>query len=138
MAVGGRAGGIMPGDRREDAVTKMIESHTGAIPSVAFLVFAVGSMGLSLGLMLTGRRNLANFIGQWAPTILIMGLYNKLVKLQPHDDHTSVPRASGPAEPMTGPRQYPAHQGASNRPLSEEQRQQDRLPPPGRGEGVDG
>jgi hypothetical protein len=30
--------------------------------------------------MLTGRRNVANFIGQWAPTILIMGLYNKMVK----------------------------------------------------------
>ena len=30
----------------------------------------------------SGRRDVANFIGQWAPTILIMGLYNKLVKVQ--------------------------------------------------------
>jgi hypothetical protein len=29
-----------------------------------------------------GQRNVANFVGQWAPTILIMGLYNKLVKLE--------------------------------------------------------
>jgi hypothetical protein len=40
----------------------------------------MGSMALSLALLLTGRRQAANFIGQWAPTILIMGLYNKLVK----------------------------------------------------------
>jgi hypothetical protein len=131
MAVGERAGGIMPGDRREDAVTKTIESQTVAIPSVAFLAFAVGSMGLSLALMVTGRRNLANFVGQWAPTILIMGLYNKLVKLEPRDDHTPAPRASGAVGPMSGPRQYPAHQGISNRPLAEEQRQQDRVPPRG-------
>jgi hypothetical protein len=32
--------------------------------------------------MLFGQRNLANFVGQRAPTILIMGLYNKLVKLE--------------------------------------------------------
>ena len=131
MAIGERAGGVMPGDPREDAVTKTIESQTAAVPSVAFLALAIGSMGLSLALMVAGRRNLANFIGQWAPTILTMGLYNKLVKLERRNDDTPAPRSSGAAEPMSGPRQYPAHQGISNRPLAEEQRQQDRLPPRG-------
>jgi hypothetical protein len=42
-------------------------------------------MGMSLLMMLAGRQNLANFIGQWAPTILIMGLYNKTVKQQGSD-----------------------------------------------------
>jgi hypothetical protein len=37
-------------------------------------------MALSLAFLAAGRRNIANFIGQWAPTILIMGLYNKMVK----------------------------------------------------------
>jgi hypothetical protein len=60
----------------------MIESYTAEMPSASFLTLAVGAMAVSLMLMLTGRRNLANFIGQWAPTILIMGLYNKLVKLE--------------------------------------------------------
>jgi hypothetical protein len=32
--------------------------------------------------MLFGQRNVANFVGQWVPTILIIGLYNKLVKLE--------------------------------------------------------
>jgi hypothetical protein len=64
----------------EGESTKMIESQTAQLPSVAFLGAAVGSMLLSLVLLTAGRRELANFVGQWAPTILIMGLYNKLVK----------------------------------------------------------
>ncbi len=42
-------------------------------------------MGLSLALLLSGRRQVANFVGQWVPTILVMGLYNKLVKQHGHD-----------------------------------------------------
>jgi hypothetical protein len=68
------------GKGEEGTTTKMIESATAQVPSVAYLTAAVGAMAASLVLMLTGRRNVANFIGQWAPTILIMGLYNKMVK----------------------------------------------------------
>jgi hypothetical protein len=42
--------------RREDAVTRTVESQTTAIPSIAFLGVAMGSMALSLALLLTGRR----------------------------------------------------------------------------------
>ena len=83
MVMGERIGEAMQGGAaapREDRVTKTIESGTGAIPSVVFLGLALGSMALSLALMSAGRREAANFVGQWAPTILIMGLYNKLVK----------------------------------------------------------
>jgi hypothetical protein len=68
------------GGAEEGETTKMIESATSRIPSGAYLTGAVGAMAASLVLMLAGQRNVANFIGQWAPTILIMGLYNKLVK----------------------------------------------------------
>jgi len=67
---------------KEGETTKMIESYTAEIPSGVYLSLAIGSMALSLMMMLMGRRNVANFIGQWAPTILIMGLYNKLVKVR--------------------------------------------------------
>jgi hypothetical protein len=30
--------------------------------------------------MLLDRKTWANFVGQWVPTILILGIYNKLVK----------------------------------------------------------
>jgi hypothetical protein len=67
---------------REGTLTKMIESRTAQLPSSAYLAVAVGAMFVSWMFLLGGRRNVANFIGQWAPTILIMGLYNKLVKVE--------------------------------------------------------
>ena len=66
----------------EGETTKMIESYTAQVPSAAYLTLAIGSMGLSLLMMLSGRKEVANFIGQWAPTLLIIGLYNKLVKVE--------------------------------------------------------
>jgi len=71
-----------PGTAKEGETTKAIESYTAQIPSGVYLTLAIGSMAASLVLMAMGRRNVANFIGQWAPTILIMGLYNKLVKVE--------------------------------------------------------
>jgi hypothetical protein len=32
-----------------------------------------------------GRGKWGNFIAQWVPTWLVIGLYNKLVKLEGHD-----------------------------------------------------
>ena len=69
---------------REGPVARKIESVTSHLPSDAFLWASIGSMVVSLGLQLTGNRrtqHVSNFIGQWAPTLLILGLYNKLVKL---------------------------------------------------------
>jgi hypothetical protein len=64
----------------EDRGTEMVERQTAKVPSIAFLGLAVGAMAASAALVLTGRKQLGNFIGQWAPSILIMGLYNKLAK----------------------------------------------------------
>jgi hypothetical protein len=69
----------------EDEVTKSIERYTAAIPSSAFLGVAVGAMALSLLFQLGGRGKWGNFVAQWVPTWLIVGLYNKLVKLEGHD-----------------------------------------------------
>ena len=64
----------------EGAITKKIESITAPIPSSVYLSLAISAMGASLFLMLAGRKDTAHFVGQWAPAILIMGLYNKIVK----------------------------------------------------------
>ncbi len=64
----------------EDPATEAVESKTSKVPSLAFLGLAIGSMAASAALVLTGRKQLGNFVGQWAPSILIMGLYNKLAK----------------------------------------------------------
>ena len=72
-------------EHREGPIARAIEQQTARIPSDAFLWAAVGSMGLSLALEVMGEEKKANFVGHWAPTLLIFGLYNKLVKLQGSD-----------------------------------------------------
>jgi hypothetical protein len=69
----------------EDQFTKSVEESTAAIPSSAYLGIAVGAMALSLICQMTGRGKWGNFIAQWVPTWLIIGVYNKLVKLEGHD-----------------------------------------------------
>jgi hypothetical protein len=66
----------------EDQFTKSIEEYTAAIPSSAYLGVALGAMALSLVCQATGRGKWGNFIAQWVPTWLIIGVYNKLVKLE--------------------------------------------------------
>ncbi len=68
--------------REEDRATRAIEQRTSMVPSIGYLGLAIGSIAVSLGLMLSGRKAVANFVGQWAPTFLIIGLYNKLVKVE--------------------------------------------------------
>ncbi len=72
----------------EGAVAKTIEDQTAKMPSDWFLWAAVGSIVTSLSLQLGGKSDASNFVGHWAPTFLILGLYNKLVK-QLGSDHTS-------------------------------------------------
>lgn len=72
--------------QREGPVARMIEEQTAKLPSDTFLWTAIGAMLAALGLQLSGRRHLGLFIGQWAPTILILGLYNKIVKTHGHDE----------------------------------------------------
>ena len=64
----------------EGAVAKAIEKQTARLPSDTFLWMAVASMAASATMQLAGNKHVSVFIGQWAPTFLILGLYNKLVK----------------------------------------------------------
>ncbi len=73
---------VAPHQHEEGQVTKAIEHYTSQVPSGTYLSLAVGSLGLSLALRLLGQKHAANFVGQWVPTILILGLYNKVVKVE--------------------------------------------------------
>jgi hypothetical protein len=77
------ARGAMPGqdEYSEGYVAKMIEEQTAKLPSDVFLWAACGSIVGSLVFEMMGEEKKAMFVGQWAPTLLILGLYNKLVKL---------------------------------------------------------
>lgn len=67
-------------EHSEGRVAKAIESQTAKLPSDTFLWAAIASIAASLTLGVMGKKHGSLFVGQWAPTFLILGLYNKLVK----------------------------------------------------------
>ena len=72
-------------EHQEGAVARTIEQQTAKLPSDTFLWAGLGSIAASAILMLAGESKRATFVGQWAPTFLILGLYNKMVKLHGSD-----------------------------------------------------
>ena len=67
-------------DHTEGTVAKAIEDQTAKLPSDTFLWAAMASIATSATLQMMGSKNASVFVGQWAPTFLLLGLYNKLVK----------------------------------------------------------
>lgn len=62
---------------------EVVESQTKKIPNLAFLGVAGAAMVASA--MLTFRKQnktLGNFVGLWVPTVMLLGVYNKLVKVE--------------------------------------------------------
>jgi hypothetical protein len=85
-------------EHREGPVARMIEQQTAKIPSDVFLWAAGASIVASLAFEIFGtkrgptyffrnrrRAQPALFIGQWAPTLLLLGIYNKIVKVAGSD-----------------------------------------------------
>lgn len=70
---------------KEGKVATAIEEQTAKIPSDVFLWASLGSMALSLTMQAAGKKHTSLFFGQWAAPFLLLGLYNKLVKLEGHD-----------------------------------------------------
>ena len=77
--------GVAPHEHEEGTLTKTIEHYTSQVPSGLYLTLALGSIGLAAGLHLMGRKQDSQFVGHWVPTILMLGLYNKIVKLHGSD-----------------------------------------------------
>lgn len=66
---------------KEGSLTKKVENVTARVTSLVYLGLAVGSILISASLaMVSEKKSLANFVGLWAPTILLLGIYNKVVK----------------------------------------------------------
>lgn len=72
-------------DHSEGKVAKAIEDQTAKLPSDLFLWAALGSMAVSATLKCLGKGHTSLFVGQWAAPFLLLGLYNKIVKLEGHD-----------------------------------------------------
>ena len=72
-------------EHSEGKVATAIEEQTAKLPSDIFLWAALAAMGASLTLKCLGKQHTALFVGQWPAPFLLLGLYNKLVKLEGHD-----------------------------------------------------
>lgn len=75
----------LPGNHTEGKVAKAIESETAKLPSDIFLWTGLGMLASSFFLFGMNYRHSALMVGQLASPILIMGVYDKLVKQAGHD-----------------------------------------------------
>lgn len=71
---------VLRTEHRESSLTRMVEHQAAKIPSDVFLFASLCSMAVALSSELTGRRRVSRFVGMWAGPLLVMGVYNKLVK----------------------------------------------------------
>jgi hypothetical protein len=55
----------------------ILAAKVDALSPNMFLAGAAASIAFSLFLRITGRRYDAQFVGQWAPTLLLLGLYTR-------------------------------------------------------------
>jgi hypothetical protein len=72
---------VLRAEHKESSLARLVEHQTAKIPSEVFLVAALGSMTVSLLGELTGRPRLSRLVGMWPGPLLVMGVYNKLVKM---------------------------------------------------------
>ena len=76
---------VQHADHSEGTVARTIEQQTAKLPSDLFLWMAGGSIAASMTLRMMGYRDQSLFVGQWAPTFLLLGIYNKIVKVEGSD-----------------------------------------------------
>jgi len=69
----------------EGRVARAIERRTAKLPSDVWLWGAIGSMAASLALQVAGKKHESLLAGQWAPSFLLIGIYNKIVKVAGSD-----------------------------------------------------
>lgn len=72
---------VVRADHAEDTFTRIIEMQAAKIPSDVFLFGAISSIVLSLGFHVRRKYDESRFFGMWAPVLLTLGVYNKIVKL---------------------------------------------------------
>ncbi|HZZ37735.1 MAG TPA: hypothetical protein VFE06_01305 [Acidobacteriaceae bacterium] len=84
---------VRRGEIREDQVTSFLEKQSAQAPSSFWLAASVSSMIASLVCKATGKDHAALFVGQWAAPFLLIGIYNKMVKLHGSDANAESDRS---------------------------------------------
>ncbi len=67
-------------EHTEDSLTRLLEQQTAKVPSHVFLFSSFCAMAASVALEIGGRERAARFVGLWVTPLLVMGVYNKMVK----------------------------------------------------------
>lgn len=70
------------GPRKEGPVAKAIERQTSKLPSDLFLWAGLGAMGAGFAMQAMNRnRETGHVLAQMGPALLLLGVYNKIVKV---------------------------------------------------------
>lgn len=71
--------------RKEGPLTRKLERVTAMLPSSTWLALAGASIAGAFGLRIAGKNHTAILVGQLGPTFMLVGIYNKLVKISGSD-----------------------------------------------------
>jgi hypothetical protein len=71
---------VLRSDHSEGEITRLIEQQTAKLPSAAFLLAAAAAGVAAVVLELRGKERLSTIVGMWVPTLMVAGVYNKLIK----------------------------------------------------------
>lgn len=72
---------VLRPEHTENTLTRLIEQQTAKIPSDVFLAISLTAMASSLAFELRNNQRASRFLGMWVAPLLVMGVYNKLVKV---------------------------------------------------------
>ena len=70
---------------RQGELARAIEQKTAKLPSDVWLRASIASMPVWLPFQVAGKRDNALFVGQWAAPFSLLGVYNKIVRVEGSD-----------------------------------------------------
>lgn len=64
------------------SIDRPVDEVASRIPAAPYIAGVAASIVASAALFASGKRSAALFVGLWAPTVLNMGIYNKLLQVR--------------------------------------------------------
>lgn len=59
---------------------RVVEEQVRRVPPSLLVGLALGSMAISAAFAVAGKLKVANFIGQWVPSLLILATFDRLMQ----------------------------------------------------------
>lgn len=69
------------GTQKDESLGHSLERQTAKVPSDVFLWSAMGAVIGSAILQSMRKKEASLFVGQWVPSLLAIGVYNKMMRL---------------------------------------------------------